>query len=98
MRNQIFEFCFKDLNGIVHDYVNGYDDLLNKRIRFVGIADKRVKEDYLRILRYFRFYGKVCDTCEHHDEASINAIKNNVHGLACIYRNNHTKFFKFKLI
>ncbi len=64
--------------------MNGYDDLLQKKIRFVGIADKRVKEDYLRILRYFRFYGKVCDNCEYHDEASINAIKNNVDGLKSI--------------
>ena len=47
----------------------------------MGVADKRLKEDYLRILRYFRFYGKVCDNCEYHDEASIHAIKNNVDGL-----------------
>ena len=72
-----------DSDGRVHDYVNGYEDLKNKKIRFVGIADKRVKEDYLRILRYFRFYGRVCSNCDYHDEESINAIKNNIEGLKC---------------
>ena len=70
-----------DINGKVIDYVNGIDDLKNKIIRFVGVADKRVKEDYLRILRYFRFYSRVCDNCYYHDEKSINAIRDNVEGL-----------------
>ncbi len=60
-------------------------DLKNKVIRFVGIPDKRVKEDYLRILRYFRFYGKVCTNADKHDEDSLNAIRNNVEGLKSIF-------------
>lgn len=57
------------------------DDIKNRIIRFVGVADKRVKEDYLRIMRYFRFYGRVCQNCDYHDPESINAIINNVQGL-----------------
>ena len=74
------------MNGQIYDYVNGYEDIQTKTIKFVGVADKRIKEDYLRILRYFRFYGKVCDTAERHDEASLKAIKDNVAGLKSISR------------
>ncbi len=57
------------------------DDLRNKIVKFVGVPDKRVKEDYLRILRYFRFYSRVCDDCDKHDTDSFKAIKDNVDGL-----------------
>lgn len=43
--------------GDVYDYHNGLLDLAHGRIRFIGSADERVTEDYLRILRFFRFYG-----------------------------------------
>lgn len=55
---------------------------MNKRVRFVGVPDNRVKEDYLRILRYFRFFSKVSDDPTVHDEASIRAIRDNVQGLS----------------
>lgn len=44
-------------DGDVYDYHNGLLDLAHGRIRFIGSADERVTEDYLRILRFFRFYG-----------------------------------------
>jgi poly(A) polymerase len=44
-----------DATGKIFDYTNGYDDILRNRIMFVGVASRRIKEDYLRILRYFRF-------------------------------------------
>jgi poly(A) polymerase len=44
-----------DSGGKVYDYTNGYDDILRRRIRFVGAPSGRIKEDYLRILRFFRF-------------------------------------------
>ena len=50
-----------DRNGEVTDYTEGYADILRKRIKFVGKASARISEDYLRILRFFRFhaaYGK----------------------------------------
>ena len=44
-----------DASGKIHDYVGGYADILRKRIIFVGAPAARIKEDYLRILRFFRF-------------------------------------------
>lgn len=45
-------------NGDVYDYHEGIPDLAHGRIRFVGRAEDRVQEDYLRILRFFRFYAR----------------------------------------
>lgn len=44
-------------NGAVYDYVGGFDDLAARRIRFIGDAQARIAEDYLRILRFFRFHA-----------------------------------------
>ncbi|MCX7285320.1 MAG: CCA tRNA nucleotidyltransferase [Novosphingobium sp.] len=42
----------------VFDYTGGRDDLAARRVRFIGEADQRIREDYLRILRYFRFQAR----------------------------------------
>ncbi len=47
-----------DASGKIFDYTDGYEDLLKRRVRFVGKATHRIKEDYLRILRFFRFHAK----------------------------------------
>jgi len=47
-----------DRDGGLHDYFGGAADLAARRVRFVGRADLRVSEDYLRILRFFRFYAR----------------------------------------
>jgi tRNA nucleotidyltransferase/poly(A) polymerase len=44
-----------DADGVVDDPVGGYDDVMAGRIRFIGDPDKRIAEDRLRILRFFRF-------------------------------------------
>ena len=44
-------------DGVVHDYVGGLADLNARRVRFIGDAKKRIDEDYLRILRFFRFHA-----------------------------------------
>lgn len=52
---------YADVDGTIFDYVNGVADLEAGRVRFVGDAATRIREDYLRILRLFRFhawYGK----------------------------------------
>ena len=41
----------------MHDYVGGLADLRARRVRFIGDAGKRIAEDYLRILRFFRFHA-----------------------------------------
>ncbi len=47
-----------DARGKVYDFTAGYKDILRKRIRFVGNPSKRIEEDYLRILRFFRFHAQ----------------------------------------
>lgn len=44
-------------DGTVHDYVGGLDDLKARRVRFIGDPHARIAEDYLRILRFFRFHA-----------------------------------------
>ncbi len=46
-----------DRHGVVHDPLGGYPDLDLRRVRFIGDADQRIAEDYLRILRFFRFHA-----------------------------------------
>ena len=48
---------YLDLDGTLYDPWQGRADLLAGRVRFVGPAEQRIKEDYLRILRFFRFYA-----------------------------------------
>lgn len=51
-------------DGVVHDYFEGLADLAARKVRFIGDADQRIREDYLRGLRFFRFsaaYGEGLD-------------------------------------
>ena len=42
-------------SGQIYDYFGGQQDLANQQIRFIGDIEQRIKEDYLRIFRYYRF-------------------------------------------
>ncbi len=42
---------------VVHDYVGGLADIAARRVRFIGDPDRRIAEDYLRILRFFRIHA-----------------------------------------
>jgi len=46
-----------DAEGLVHDHVGGLADIAARRVRFIGDPDRRIAEDYLRILRFFRFHA-----------------------------------------
>lgn len=48
----------EDARGVVYDYFSGQKDLKDKVLRFVGEAPARIAEDYLRIMRFFRFLGR----------------------------------------
>jgi poly(A) polymerase len=48
---------FLSRDGTVHDYVGGLADVAARRVRFIGDAATRIAEDYLRILRFFRFHA-----------------------------------------
>ena len=55
-----------DADGRVHDPLGGYGDLVARRVRFIGDPHARIREDYLRILRFFRFtaeYAGGADRC-----------------------------------
>ncbi len=47
-----------DAGGRIYDPLGGLDDLTAARVRFIGDADQRIREDYLRILRFFRFSAR----------------------------------------
>jgi poly(A) polymerase len=68
-----------EIDGTVHDYFGGIEDARAGRVVFVGDAARRIAEDYLRILRFFRFhahYGRVPP-----DAATRAAIRGHVAGL-----------------
>jgi poly(A) polymerase len=44
-------------DGTIHDYVGGVADIAARRVRFIGEPARRIAEDYLRILRFFRFHA-----------------------------------------
>jgi poly(A) polymerase len=46
-----------DRDGAVYDYVGGLGDLAKRKVRFIGQAKQRIEEDYLRVLRFFRFHA-----------------------------------------
>lgn len=82
-RDLTINSMFIDLNGILYDYFDGENDLNNKRIRFVGDTQNRIREDYLRIFRYFRFHTRF-GLAGSHDPETIATMKNNVDGLSVI--------------
>ena len=67
-------------DGVLHDYFGGREDLARGLVRFVGDPATRLAEDYLRLLRFFRFharYGKGAP-----DAAALQAIRAAIPGLS----------------
>lgn len=48
---------YADADGNIYDYVDGLKDIESRTLRFIGDAEQRIREDYLRILRFFRFFA-----------------------------------------
>ncbi len=72
---------YADPDGTLHDPSGqGLDDIAARRFRFVGSADDRVKEDYLRILRYFRFLAWYTKD-KSIDAEALKSCRENRHGL-----------------
>ncbi|XP_044728577.1 CCA tRNA nucleotidyltransferase 1, mitochondrial [Chrysoperla carnea] len=80
-RDLTINSMYLGLDGSVYDYFYGYDDLKKKRVAFVGDPDTRIKEDYLRILRYFRFYGRIASRPDNHEDSTLHTISENINGL-----------------
>ena len=70
---------YVDIEGRIFDPLNGISDLQNGIIKFIGTADERIQEDYLRILRYFRFFTQYSKT--DHNQEIIRSIKKYINGL-----------------
>ena len=56
-RDFTFNAIYCDLDGTIYDPFDGETDLREGRVRFIGVAENRIAEDFLRILRFFRFHA-----------------------------------------
>ena len=59
----------------LYDPVGGVADAMAKRVRFIGAPEARIREDYLRILRFFRFSARFCETFDAAGLAACAALK-----------------------
>ena len=73
---------YADGDGNLFDPFNGKKDLEEGYINFIGNAEKRIQEDYLRILRYLRFYLNYSN--HKHQPEIIKNIKKNIDGISNI--------------
>ena len=83
---------YSDLDGNLFDPFNGRKDLNDGLIKFIGDPAKRIKEDYLRILRYIRFflgYSK-----NQHNKNTVKIIKQNLIGLNQVSKNRQLQELK----
>ena len=74
---------YLDMNGKIFDPQMGKNDLKNKSIKFIGDPQKRIEEDYLRIIRFIRFkimYDVMVES------TTSDAIKQNLNGIKKISR------------
>ncbi|WP_120500110.1 CCA tRNA nucleotidyltransferase [Roseovarius sp. EL26] len=72
---------YADPEGTVVDPLDGLPDLQARRVRFIHDPEKRIQEDYLRILRLFRFHAWYGDPAEGLDADGLAAVAGNVEGL-----------------
>ena len=71
---------YSDKDGNLFDPYDGKKDLENGNIKFIGDAENRIKEDYLRILRYVRFFINYSN--QSHNPKIIKIIKINIDGVS----------------
>ncbi len=75
---------YADASGFVLDPVGGMDDLVARRVRFIGDPRTRIREDYLRSLRFFRFTARYSK--DETDTDALTAIDAEREGLATLSR------------
>lgn len=78
-RDLTINAVYADEKGNVFDYYNGIEDLEQGIVRFIGNPNHRIKEDYLRIMRFFRFYSMFGQTPM--DAKALKACVDNKEGL-----------------
>lgn len=72
-RDLTMNALFMDVDGLVWDYVGGINDIRSRTVRFVGDAGERIQEDFLRILRFFRFAGRMSN--QRFDPEALSAVR-----------------------
>ena len=78
-RDFTFNAIYLDQNGKIFDPQSGVKDLKNKKIKFIGNPDERIKEDYLRILRFIRFSIEYSNF--DFEQETLRAIQKNLSGI-----------------
>ena len=73
-RDFTFNALYVAADGTIYDYFEGRKDLASKYVRFIGNPEERIKEDVLRILRFFRFYAWFGEGAP--DDAALKACRN----------------------
>ncbi len=73
-------------DGAILDPLGGLSDLQARHVRFIGNAEDRIREDYLRSLRYFRFHAWYGDADAGFDPDALAAIAANLDGLSKLSR------------
>ncbi|SEI93954.1 poly(A) polymerase [Sphingomonas sp. OV641] len=71
------------VSGTLFDWFGGLDDLAARRVRFIGDPYRRIAEDHLRILRFFRFHARFGDTP---DSAGLDACTDRANDLMALSR------------
>ena len=91
---------YSDIEGNLFDPFNGKDDLEKGLVKFIGNPEKRIKEDYLRILRYLRFYQSY--SIHDHELETSKIIKKNIVGISNLSKerllDELKKFFKSSIL
>ncbi len=91
---------YSDISGNLFDPFNGKEDLEKGLVKFIGNSEKRIKEDYLRILRYLRFFLNYSNHT--HDLKTLKIIKKNIGGISNLSKDRLLdelkKFVKSKLL
>ncbi len=77
---------YADATGQVVDPLGGLSDLEDRVVRFIGTASHRIQEDYLRILRFFRFTAWYGDPAKGFDKDALAAIAENLAGIETLSR------------
>jgi len=72
---------YADSTGKIINPIGGLEDFNPLAIKFIGDPNNRIQEDYLRILRFFRFHAQFSELVTHFDKVALDAIKKNQDGL-----------------
>ena len=84
-RDLTMNALYAEPSGEVVDPLGGLPDLIARRVRFVGDPEQRIREDYLRILRFFRFHAVYGDPAQGIDPeglAACAALADGIEGLS----------------